>query len=120
MATPQRQYKDGLFDVTRTVNSWLRGFAPRLEQVGRELGETEDVAEAKAHYREVERLAGAPTGTVTVKGVYFAASKMNQMLVELEGEALGRREAENENEFWHGLHCANCASVRGESCDCDF
>lgn len=119
MATPQKQFKDGLFDVTRTVNSWLRGFPSRLEQVARELGETEDVREARAHYKEVDRLANAPAGSVTAKGVHFAASNMNQMLVELEAEALGRREAENENEFWRGWHDTNCAALRGESCDCD-
>lgn len=120
MATPQRQFKDGLFDVTHTVNSWLQGFHARLRQVARELGETEDVKDTRVHYAEVLRLTNAPAGSVSVKGVYFATSKMNQMLVALESEMRWRRDEENINEFWEGRHSVTCPERIGGTCDCDL
>lgn len=80
-----QEFKDGLFDVTRTMIAWLAGFPSRLERVARELGQTKAVIAAQAQYEVVRR---AEVGDV--KGAYAESLKLNGMLVDLEREALAR------------------------------
>lgn len=95
-----REFKDGLFEVTRTMNSWLPAFPSRLERVERELGATKAVGEARAQYEVVKR---AEDGDV--KTAYAEALKLNALLFNLEREALVRERTPD-------------LSMRG-ACDCD-
>lgn len=80
------EYRDGLFEMTRTVKSWLDGFPARLESAERELGLTRDVQAAKAQHEEV-RAAEArcvPGDGKAVRDVVHAASKLNNQLIFIE------------------------------------